>query len=377
MLSFDDCKALLTLNRLQIGGGRHVRSLLDDGISPSEILRRIEGENFAGKAEALGKVMSTFDPERELQTAERLGIRFLFLGDEIYPDILKNIADPPLVLYMRGTLLPEDEAAMAVVGSRHPSFYGITQARRFAKELAEAGLTIVSGLAAGIDQAAHEAALSIRHGRTLAVLGCGVDQCYPKDNKKLFDRIADQGAVLSEFPIGTPPFAENFPRRNRIISGLALGTLVVEAHERSGTLITAHQALEQGREVFAIPGPVDQLTSRGTHRLIREGAFLTEDPQQILEAIAPWLRKFAFSLKLEKTPDIPVEKREEEALFSESGEEKNLLDMLRLEGPSDPDALAARGLFKPSRIAVLLMHLELSGKVRKSADGTYSAAGKN
>jgi DNA processing protein len=193
----------------------------------------------------------SFSAEKEIALCAQKGIDFLLYSDKDYPAMLKEVADPPLLLYQKGTLIEHDRNAIAIVGTRHPSFYGRTQAKRFAQELAAKGLTIVSGLARGIDQVAHDGALHISYGRTIAVMGCGLDVIYPKEHEDLFGRISDRGVVLSEYPLGTPPLPENFPRRNRILSGLSYTTFVVEAHSRSGSLITAHQAVEQGREVFA------------------------------------------------------------------------------------------------------------------------------
>ncbi|MCM8775881.1 MAG: DNA-processing protein DprA [Candidatus Omnitrophica bacterium] len=289
-LNLERLKSLVVLNRLH-GGGFRIVSLLKEGVGPSEILERIRIENFAGKAESLKKIEAVFDPAQEIEECHEKGISLLSLLDADYPMLLRQIPDPPLLLYYRGCFLECDQAAVAVVGSRHPSFYGLTQAKKFAHELACHGLTIVSGFAQGIDQAAHEAALQVSHGRTLAVLGCGLNVVYPKGSEKLADKIAERGVILSEFALGTNPLSENFPRRNRIISGLSLGVLVVEAHSRSGSLITAHEAADQGRDVFAIPGPVDQLTSQGTHLLIQEGASLVQTPSDIMEQLAPAIKR--------------------------------------------------------------------------------------
>ncbi|GIX46622.1 MAG: hypothetical protein KatS3mg131_0833 [Candidatus Tectimicrobiota bacterium] len=201
--------------------------------------------------------------------------------DARYPRPLRWIPDPPPVLYVRGTLVPEDELAVAVVGTRKPSAYGRLQAQRLSAELVRCGLTVISGMARGIDSLAHASALEAG-GRTLAVLGSGINVVYPPENRRLYTAISEQGAVLSEFPLDTKPDRWNFPRRNRLISGLSLGVLVVEATTTSGSLHTARHALEQGREVFAVPGRVDSPSSRGTHGLIKHGAKLVEDVEDIL-----------------------------------------------------------------------------------------------
>ncbi|MBI2885038.1 MAG: DNA-protecting protein DprA [Candidatus Omnitrophica bacterium] len=219
-----------------------------------------------------------------LAQAARHGCEVLTRADAGYPQPLREIHDPPLALYLRGALQEADQAAVAIVGSRHASPYGLMMAERLAVDLAERGITVVSGLARGIDAAAHRGALKAG-GRTLAVLGCGLAQVYPPEHEALAGQVAAAGALLSEYAMGAPPLAEHFPRRNRLISGLALGVVVVEAAGRSGALITADCALEQGREVFAVPGRADALTSEGTHRLLKQGAKLVTNVEDILEEL--------------------------------------------------------------------------------------------
>ena len=235
------------------------------------------------------------------------GYSLLTLADAEYPSLLREIFDPPCVLYGIGRIDVLESAAVAVVGSRHPTPYGRGMAERLARDLAERGLVVVSGLALGIDTAAHVGALG--GGRTVAVLGSGLDVPYPKSNRKLFDRIAVEGAVISEFPLGTDPLAANFPRRNRIISGLSLGVVVVQAGKGSGSLITANYALEQGRDVFAVPGNVGT-ESQGTNQLIKEGAKLVVSSDDILEEILPqWRRE---ENKIEEVEDQGKRLSEEE-----------------------------------------------------------------
>ncbi len=212
------------------------------------------------------------------------------ISDVRYPQPLRNIPDPPTVLYVDGELESTDTLAVAIVGSRHATPYGIRVARTLAEELSLLGFTIVSGMARGIDRVAHEGALAAG-GRTLAVLGCGLDIAYPSDHTDLRAQVAAAGAVLTELPLGSPPLAAHFPRRNRILSGLSLGVVVVEAAEGSGSLITAKLAAEQGREVFAVPGPIDTPTSRGTHALLKQGAKLTETVDDILEELVPQIQR--------------------------------------------------------------------------------------
>lgn len=224
------------------------------------------------------------DPRPELEEAERLEISLIGWNDPAFPAPLRTMYDPPFLLYVKGTLTAADLAAVSVVGTRYPTRYGVEQAERFGGLLARAGFTVVSGLARGIDTAAHRGALAAG-GRTLAVLGCGLAHVYPLENVHLAADISRQGALISEFPLHTPPSRGNFPRRNRIVAGLALGVLVVEAPENSGALITARLAVDMGRDVFAVPGRIDQSQSAGCHLLIREGATLVRSLGDILAEI--------------------------------------------------------------------------------------------
>lgn len=226
------------------------------------------------------------DIEREIDLCQAHQIDIVLECDADYPALLREIHDPPGVLFRRGRPQPCDELAVAIVGTRHATRYGLRQAERLAAGLARAGLTIVSGLARGIDAAAHRACLSAG-GRTIAVLGSGVLHVYPPEHASLADAIRQQGLVVSELPPLQQPMSGTFPQRNRLITGLALGVLVVEAAERSGALISATHAGEQGREVFAVPGPADSRTSRGCHRLIRDGAKLVEHVDDVLEELGP------------------------------------------------------------------------------------------
>ncbi|MEA3459824.1 MAG: DNA-processing protein DprA, partial [Chloroflexota bacterium] len=222
--------------------------------------------------------------DKEMEKIERRGIKVLTWEDDAYPARLLNIYDPPPMLYLKGEILPQDEWAVAVVGTRGATVYGKEAAREIAGGLARNGITVVSGLARGIDSQAHRAALEAG-GRTIAVFGSGIDIVYPPRNRKLAERIIKRGALLTEYPLGTPPEGSNFPPRNRIISGLCLGVVVVEAGERSGALITADYALSQGRDVFAVPGNIFRKKSVGTNKLIREGAIPVLSIQDILEEL--------------------------------------------------------------------------------------------
>ncbi|MGB2861873.1 MAG: DNA-processing protein DprA, partial [Sedimentisphaerales bacterium] len=252
------------------------------GASVSE-MAKIDGIGFK-TAERIVSTREKFDAGAELELARKLGIWLVNLADERYPPVLKRIYDPPPVLYVKGSLGRQDNLAMSIVGARHCSLYGQEQASRFAHFLGSAGFTICSGMARGIDTAAHQGALSAG-GRTIAVQGCGLARVFPPENKKLFELIAESGACVSELPLQAEPLAVNFPPRNRIIAGLSLGTIVVEAELRSGALITARAALDYDREVMAVPGKIDSPLSRGAHQLIKQGATLIESVEDVMEAL--------------------------------------------------------------------------------------------
>ena len=223
---------------------------------------------------------------KELERCRASGVAVMVQGSDGYPRMLEEIPDPPGVLFLRGEIQPCDGLALAIVGTRHATPYGVAQAERLASGLARAGYTIISGLARGIDSVAHQAALAAG-GRTIAVLGSGVLNVYPPENDALATAIAKNGAVISESPPLSPPLSGAFPQRNRIVTGLSLGVIVVEASDRSGALISARHASEQGREVFAVPGRVDSRTSKGCHRLLKEGAKLVESVDDVLEELGP------------------------------------------------------------------------------------------
>ncbi len=285
--------ALLRLNLTKGIGPTTCRHLLEKFGSAQTALRASERElKEAGldarqvKSLQPTKKADEADVERELRLAQECGVRLLSWNDKDYPINLKFIYDPPPILYVKGELRPQDAVAMAIVGSRLCTYYGQTQAERFASTLGHAGFTIVSGLARGVDTSAHLGTLKAG-ARTIAVMGCGLAKIYPRENAELAERISKEGAIVSELPMLTPPDKANFPPRNRLISGLSLGVIVIEAGQRSGSLITAHWALEQGKEVFALPGQIDSPHSRGTHKLIKEGAKLVEDVSDILEELGP------------------------------------------------------------------------------------------
>jgi DNA processing protein len=298
--------------------------------------------------------------ERELAALERRGVTLLRYTDTAYPEALRQIEDSPILLHTKGSLEPRDRCAIAVVGSRMMTDYGRMVAERLAFDLASRGFTIVSGMARGIDTVAHRAALRAR-GRSVAVLGAGIDRPYPSENRKLFEQICMSGCTISEFPLGTPPLRENFPKRNRLISGLSLGVVVVEATAESGSLITAHHALEQGREVFAVPGNITSASSEGTNLLLKRGAKLVQTVDDIIEEIAPLVRGY-----LRQTPVVitaPV-KGDTAGGLAINDEEKAICDVLGTE-PKQIDTIAREAQMMPSKLLSLLLDLEIKGVVRQ------------
>ena len=295
---------------------------------------------------------------------EQPGHAVLALGRPGYPDLLANIPDPPLLLYIKGCAGLLAAPALAIVGSRNASTQGKANAQAFAAALSGAGLTIVSGLALGVDTAAHEGALE-GPGSTVAVIGTGPDLVYPARNRALFERIAQDGCIVSEYPVGTPPLPSNFPKRNRIISGLAAGVLVVEAAAQSGSLITARQAAEQGREVFAIPGSIHAALSKGCHLLIREGAKLVDGAGDVLEAMAcsPLAAHRASPLQPQPQPQP-----EPDTIALPPAEQDDLLAALGHD-PLDPDTLLALIGGTPAELSTRLLMLELAGTVERLPGG--------
>ncbi len=350
-------------------GGETQRKLLAAFGLPEQI--------FAAERSALAAVIGSKATERLLETAtceaveaaqawaSLPGQHIVTLADADYPAPLLELPDPPTLLYVRGSrsLLGKISAtgtssAIAVVGSRNATGQGEANAHAFAGALAEAGFCIVSGLALGIDAAAHRGALAAK-GDTIAVIGTGADRLYPARNRDLATEIAAHGAIISEFPLGTPAAAANFPRRNRLISGLSQGVLVVEAAVESGSLITARLAGEQGREVFAIPGSIHSPQSRGCHRLIRQGAKLVETAEDILEELSPHQRRACRTAITHR--DTP------------SGESGDMARVLGCAGydPVTIDELAARSGLTADTLSVILLQLELDGHIATLPGGRY------
>ncbi|MGA1794711.1 MAG: DNA-processing protein DprA [bacterium] len=323
----------------------------------AEQLSKVEGVT-----PELAKNMSSFHAEKALKKEKGLmaqhKVDFLTIEDPGYPESLSQIFDPPLVLYIKGRIIPDDKMSVAIVGSRRPTIYGKTVAEDFAERLACRGITIVSGLARGIDTKAHRGALK-GGGRTIAVLGSGMDRVYPRENKPLVGAVVENGAVVSEFPMGTAPLKQNFPMRNRIISGLALGTMVVEAGDVSGALITARLALEQGRDVFAVPGPVNSPLSKGTNGLIKQGARLADDVEDIFEELGPHLGP----LMTREAP--PVRRRS----VHSDGDDPVLSVLTGT--PQHIDALVEKTGLTARQLGSRLVHLEMKGMVTKLPGNMY------
>ncbi|MBO9308797.1 MAG: DNA-processing protein DprA [Chloroflexi bacterium] len=351
----------------QVRGVRwtHLRALLERyqtleaaWRAPAEALRAAGLTKQA--LEALLRVRQTYDPEAALRQLKRLGVRLLPITDPDYPPLLRQIADPPPLLYVRGTLQAADQNALAVVGTRNATEYGKRMTAHIVEPLASQGVTIISGLAHGIDSAAHRAALRAG-GRTIAVLPCGIDRVYPADQSALAAQIMESGCLISEFPLGTKAERHNFPQRNRVISGLAYGVLVVEAAEKSGALITVDCALEQGREVFAVPGNALSPASSGTNALIRSGATLTTSAADILQVLAP------------STPAAMKPSQVQPVRYTpESDDEACVLRYLEVDQAKHIDEIVRQSGLAASRVSAVLTVLEVKGVVCQTGAQRYS-----
>ncbi len=337
-------------------------------------LAKVEGVGTI-KAESICRTRNKFDTEKEIALAQKLGVCIITIEDERYPTVLKKIYDPPPILYVKGSLTKADSLAVAIVGARRCSHYGLEQAGRFAHLLASAGFTIVSGMARGIDSAAHSGALSAA-GRTFAVQGCGLAKIFPPENKQLFEKISQNGACISELPLEYEPLAENFPPRNRIIAGLSLATIVVEAMPRSGALITARSALENSREVLAMPGRIDSPLSKGPHSLIKQGAKLVESVEDVIETLEYLQKDFT---RLVTLSAAQAEQKADMPLFDKSqlnltDAEKRIFDCLDTEPVHTEQIISFTGL-AAGKVNAGLVSLRLKGVI-KQLPGNHFVAKK-
>ncbi len=371
----EEIKYWLALKFVDEIGNVGFKNLVDRFGSPQAVFQATEDQIIKVKtvndrtARKIKKFNDWKRVDRELEKAETHAVSIITSKDDRYPRSLLNIYDFPPVLYVKGTLDVYD-TNIAIIGSRRASTYGTFLTERLSRELAGEGITIVSGMARGIDSAAHRGAL-LGSGRTLAVLGSGIDVIYPPENAELYNKIAQRGAIVSEFPFESEPKGFHFPARNRIISGLSLGIVVVEATEKSGSLITARLGLEQGKEIFAVPGSIDAPGSRGTHKLLKEGAKLVENVHDILEEIYP-------QIQLSKNPcgsednqevSIPVNNRQEivsrqQSIKALRSEEQEILKIIK-KAPMYIDNIIEISGYRSQDVLNILLYLELNGYIEQ------------
>jgi DNA processing protein len=367
-VSGQDCAPWLALGRIRGVGGVSFKKITARFADPAAVFRASAAElaEIEGLHRELIHSIANFNDwaeiDKEIQCARAAGVKMIPFSDAAYPASLRAIADPPPLLYVKGELRDNDSKAVAIVGSRSASDYGRRIARDLARGLVSFGLTVVSGMARGIDGMAHESALQAG-GRTLAVLGSGVDRAYPPEHETLYRRISESGAVISELPMGARPIAFNFPARNRLISGLSLGVVVVEATEKSGSLITASLAAEQGREVFAVPGEAGASRSRGSHRLIRQGAKLVESVDDIIEEIAPQLSRRNGDGGPDSARSLP----------ENSGPAARQIFALLKETSLQVDQVIEQSGLPASQVLQVLLDLELQGFVCQTPGKIYRA----
>ena len=359
-MSFDvSLKAWLALSLTRGLGGESARRLLKEFGSPDAVFTASASSLKAVVKPDVAAQISAGIPDNDIAPAllwlEDHNNHIVTLADEDYPQALLNIPDPPLLLYVKGRADLLNHPALAVVGSRNATPQGLSNAEAFSKTLSDSGLCIISGMAHGIDAAAHRGALQ-GLGGSVAIVGTGLDKVYPAANRALAHQLAEEGALISEFPLGTPPLAANFPRRNRLISGMSAGCLVVEAGLQSGSLITARLALEQGRDVFAIPGSIHAPQSKGCHALLKQGAKLVETAQDILEELnSPILA----TARTSPSPDT-----------STQGAAFDLIGHLGFD-PVDVDTLSMRCGLTVAELSAMLLILELEGRVSTLPGGLY------
>ncbi len=334
------------------------KNLIDKFDTPEQIfqaslseLAEVEGVRNEAARNIVGLKLPV-DPSEELRRVEACGARIIPFLDPNYPVALREIHDPPVLLYLKGKNIPQKTIFIGMVGSRNPTPYGLKSAEKIGQGLGRRGLGVVSGMARGIDSAAHWGCLAGR-GFTVAVLGTGIDITYPASNKELAEKIMRRGSLISEFPLGTPPEPKNFPIRNRIISGLSKGVVVVEATKKSGSLITASLALEQGREVFAVPGSIHSFKSKGCHFLIKQGARLIENSDDILDELG---LNYDYAPKTDTFIEGPLPHMDDS--------EKAVLDLIG-DYPLHIDEISRQGNLPPGKAASILMRMELKGIIRQ------------
>lgn len=354
-------EALVALNLIPNVGPVRFRQLLNHFGDPPQILAarkeallRVQGISDA-VAESIATWESSIDLAAELRRIEEFGCHVVTWEDEDYPELLRQIYDPPILLYVKGALTRADKNSVALVGSRMTTAYGMNTARKLAFQLAQMGVTVVSGGARGIDTAAHQGALSGK-GRTIAVLGTGISHVFPPENAALFEKISQQGALITQFPFNRPPDKQSFPIRNRIVAGMTLGTVVVEANLTSGALITANMAVEHGRQVFAVPGPIDSPRSKGCHDLIKKGAKLCESVEDIVtefEYLFPTSNRGAASSETGLLPGLTL-----------TDNEKLVFDAVGLRETFMDDVIEKTGL-PASAVSVALVMLEMKRLIKQ------------
>ena len=368
----NDLLDAIRLNLVPGIGPRTTQVLLEAFGAAGRVLAAREAELLSVEgigpklARALRAARDSGDALRELERCRELGVEVTARNTADYPPLLSQIPDAPAVLYQRGTRLPQDEIAVAIVGSRRCTYYGLSQTEKIAGGLARAGVTVVSGLAKGIDAAAHRAALAAG-GRTIAVTATGLETVYPPDHDELAEQVAAAGAVVTEFRLSQKPLAGLFPQRNRVISGLSLGVIVIEANRKSGALHTARHATEQNRDVFALPGRIDSAASDGCHDLIRDGATLIRGVDDVLQQLGPLLRPISLPTAAASPQAGRGEPQREVRSVAEltlTEQERRVLDQVSGE-PSPVDAVLAAADLDASRVLATLTVLEMKRLVRR------------
>lgn len=378
----------IALNMIRGIGPRTANQLIDRFGSPSQIFAasRLSLEKEGLKPETIRELHDSEILEKasaEIERLERLGAVVITLEDEDYPPLLREIYDPPIALYVRGDLKRAcARPCLAVVGSRRCSTYGVNAALSLSRDLAQNGLTVVSGLARGIDAAAHQGALEVARestkesgkeirGLTVAVVGTGLETTYPKEHKKLEGEIAASGAVISEFPLSTPPLPQNFPYRNRVLSGLCFGVLIVEAAEHSGSLITARLAYEQGREVFAVPGNITSQTSFGPNFLIKDGAKLVQHWRDVIEELPREVKDKILGVAQPKSDAAQSNVQPMFETVAMSDDERKLLNMLTADAPSHIDQLLISSGMNSPDLMTALLGLQMKDRIRELPGKSY------